>query len=29
MQPMADELVAQAKPSVEPEKIPLQFATGF
>jgi len=29
MQPMAERLVAAEKPSVEPEKIPLQFATGF
>lgn len=29
MQPMAERLVAAEKPSVEPERIPLQFATGF
>jgi putative transposase len=29
MQPMAEWLVAAEKPSVEPERIPLQFATGF
>jgi len=29
MQPMVERLVAAKKPSVEPERIPLQFATGF
>jgi len=29
MQPMAERLVAAEKPSVEPERIPLQFVTGF
>jgi len=29
MQPTAEWLVAAEKPSVEPERIPLQFATGF
>jgi hypothetical protein len=29
MQWAAEELVAAGKPSVEPERIPLQFDTGF
>jgi hypothetical protein len=29
MKPVAERPVAAEKPSVEPEKIPLQFATGF
>jgi IS605 OrfB family transposase len=29
MQPMAERLVAAEKPSVKPERVPLQFATGF